>query len=205
VPRQVDHEARREEIADVAAALIARHGPANVSLRTLAAATGGSTTAVTHYFADRGELLQHAFRAALRHAETRVEAIGEAGSRVRDPLRATCEAVMPLDDQRRQDWQTWLGFHGVAASDPVLAEMQSRRTREFRRLLKQAIAAEQARGTIDPGLDAAAESRELLALVQGIATQAAFDHDDWPPARQRASLTRALSALRGLGGREETS
>ncbi len=201
MPRQVDHDARRDEIADVAAAMIARHGPANVSLRALAAATGGSTTTVTHYFADRGELLQHAYRAALRHARTRVEAIEASGSRVRDPLRATCEAVMPLDDERRQDWQTWLAFHGVAASDPVLAELQSRRTREFRRLVGQAIAAEQARGTIDPALDHEAESRELLALVQGIATQAAFDHDDWPTARQRASLTRALNGLRS---REES-
>lgn len=179
----------------MAAALIARHGPANVSLRALAAAAGGSTTTVTHYFADRRELLQHAFRAALRHARMRVEAIGPDTN---DRLRATCEAVMPLDDQRRQDWQTWLAFHGVAASDPVLAELQSRRTREFRVLLGRAIAAEQARGTIDPALDADEESRELLALVQGIATQAAFDHDDWPPDRQRASLTRALTDLRRL-------
>jgi TetR/AcrR family transcriptional repressor of bet genes len=194
VPRQVDHEARRDEIADVAAALIANHGPEGVSLRSLAAASGGSTTSVTHYFADRREVLRHAYRAALRHASDRVEAIGPAEP---DRLRHTCEAVMPLDDARRQTWQTWLAFHGVAAADPVLADLQSRRTRDFRALLARLIADEQARGTVDPGLDPGAESRELLALVQGISTQAAFDPEDWPAARQRASLWRALDGLRG--------
>jgi AcrR family transcriptional regulator len=193
VPRHVDHDARREEIADVAAALIAAHGPANVSVRSLAAAAGGSTSAVTHYFADRRELLQHAYRAAIRHARARIDAIADDEP---DRLRAFCEAVLPLDEDRRRDWQTWVAFHGAAVGDPVLAEMQRWRVTAFREMLTEVIVAEQATGALDPALDPVDEGRHLLALVHGIASEAAFDADDWPAERQHALLDRALCQLR---------
>ena len=196
MPRQVDHDARRLEIAEIAAALIARHGPEGASLRALAAAAGWSTTAVTHYFANKRELLQHAYRAATGHAAIRVAAVSPRAS---DRLRAYCEAVMPLDDERRQDCQTWLAFMGAAVGDPVLAAMQRRRVAGFRELLVATIAAEQADGCLKPELDASSEARELLALVHGIAFEAAFDARDWPPARQRAVLLRALGQLRERG------
>jgi AcrR family transcriptional regulator len=193
VPRHVDHDARREEIADVAAALIAAHGPANVSVRSLAAATGGSTSAVTHYFADRRELLRHVYRAAIRHARARIDAIADDEP---DRLRAFCEAVLPLDEDRRRDWQTWVAFHGAAVGDPVLAEMQRWRVTAFREMLAEELVAAQANGALDAALDPAAEARHLLALVHGIASEAAFDADDWPAQRQLALLDRALGQLR---------
>jgi AcrR family transcriptional regulator len=190
LPRYVDHDARRLHIAELAATLIARHGPDGVSLRSLAAAAGWSTTAVTHYFADKRELLQYAYRAATRHAEARVAAVAPD---VADRLLAYCEAVLPLDRERRQDWQTWLAFFGAAVGDPVLAAMQRRRVQAFRRLLAETLAAERD-GELGDGDEARA--RELLALIHGIATEAAFDVSDWPPARQRAVLARALERLR---------
>ena len=193
MPRQVDHDARRHEIAEIAAALIAQRGPDGASLRSLAAEAGWSTTAVTHYFADKRELLQHAYRAAVRHAEARVAAI--PGDHP-DPLRACVEAVLPLDPPRRQDWQTWLAFFGAAVGDPVLIAMQRRRVTGFRRTLENLIAAEQAAGCLQPDLDAELEARELLGLVHGIGTEAAFDSRDWPPSRQLEILDRALDRMR---------
>ena len=202
MPRHVDHDARRLEIAEIAAALIASHGPDGASLRALAAAAGWSTTAVTHYFANKRELLQHAYRAATRHAAIRVAAVSPRAS---DPLRSSCEAVLPLDAERRQDCQTWLAFMGAAVGDPVLAAMQRRRVAGFRELLAATIAAEQADGRLDPQLDAESEARDLLALVHGISFEAAFDAKDWSPARQRAVLLRALGRLRARALEEVAS
>jgi len=202
MPRHVDHDARRLEIAEIAATLIAAHGPDGASLRALAAAAGWSTTAVTHYFANKRELLQHAYRAATRHAAIRVAAVSPRAS---DPLRSCCEAVLPLDAERRQDCQTWLAFMGAAVGDPVLAAMQRRRVLGFRELLAETIAAEQADGRLDPQLDAESEARDLLALVHGISFEAAFDAKDWSPARQRAVLLRALGRLRARALEEVAS
>jgi AcrR family transcriptional regulator len=193
MPRQVDHDARRHHIAEIAAKLIARRGPDGASLRSLATEAGWSTTAVTHYFADKRELLQHAYRAALLHAQARLVAIPDDHP---DPLRASCEAVLPLDRPRRQDWQTWLAFFGAAVGDPSLAAMQRRRVKAFRDHLASIISAEQRAGRFPSGLDVALTARELLAVVHGIGSEAAFDSRDWPPARQLEILDRALARVR---------
>jgi AcrR family transcriptional regulator len=175
MPRVVDHEARRAEVAAVAAELIARRGLDGVSVRDVAAAGGYSTTVVTHYFAGKRELLLHAYRSAGTATEKRLPKQGD--------LLAICEAILPLDEPRRLTWQTWFAFWGAAIADPELAAMQRRRLLWFRDLL----AAE-----LDGDHEAA---RELLVLVRGIAAEAVFDPDDWPPERQRELAERTIQRL----------
>ncbi len=230
MPRRVDHDDRRAEIAELAAALIAEHGPDALSLRSLAAAAGSSTTAVTHYFASKKELLLHAYRAAVGRARARVAAIpaGEV-----DELRACLEAVLPIDTARRQDWRTWLAFFGAAVGDEELSSLQRRRVAEFRRALRGIIEAQwqneaapgpsgavretvpgspaaarkriqaqpqqpssAGRAVGDRGAEAERQARLLLALVHGIATEAAFDPEDWPAERQLAMIEEQLQSIR---------
>lgn len=180
MPRVVDHQARRAEVAAIAADLIARRGIDRVSLRDVAAAGGYSTTVVTHYFASKRELLQHAYRSAGTDTEARLAGIGPAGDR----LLAICEAILPLDEPRRRTWQIWFAFFGAAIADEELAAMQRRRVQHFRELLT---------AELDGDHDAA---RELLVLVRGIATEAVFDLEDWPPERQRQQVEHAIARLR---------
>ena len=55
--RSVDHEQRRLRIAEFAINLIAAEGLSAATVRRIAADAGFSTTAITHYFADKQELL----------------------------------------------------------------------------------------------------------------------------------------------------
>jgi AcrR family transcriptional regulator len=180
MPRVVDHEARRAEVAAVAADLIARRGLDGVSVRDVAAAGGYSTTVVTHYFAGKRELLRHAYRSAGTATEERLAAVDRRGG---DRLLAVCEAILPLDEPRRRTWQTWFAFFGAAIADEELAAMQRRRLLWFRELLAREL-----------GDDDAA--RELLVVVRGIAAEAVFDPDDWPPERQRALVEQTIERLR---------
>ena len=175
MPKLVDHEARRAEVAAVAADLIARRGLDGVSVRDVAAAGGYSTTVVTHYFASKRELLLHAYRSAGTATEARLP---EQGG-----LLATCEAILPLDEPRRLTWQTWFAFWAAAVADEELAAMQRRRLLWFRELLAREL----------DGDDEAA--RELLVIVRGIAAEAVFDPDDWPPERQRELAWRTIQRL----------
>jgi|SRR5919197_3759168 AcrR family transcriptional regulator len=180
MPRVVDHEARRAEVAAVAADLIARRGLDGVSVRDVAAAGGYSTTVVTHYFDSKRELLLHAYRSAGRATEERLAAID---AREEDRLLAICEAILPLDEPRRLTWQTWFAFWGAAIADQELAAMQRRRLLWFRDLLARELA------------DDDEAARELLVLVRGIAAEAVFDPDDWPPERQRELARRTIERL----------
>lgn len=193
MPRTVDHDARRTEVAAIAARLIAERGVDGVSLRDIAAAAGSSTTVITHYFESKRELLIHAYRAAVQETARRVAAIDAEGG---DVLRGHCEVVLPLDDDRRATWRTWFAFFGAAIGNPDLAALQQREVRQYRRLLTNDLAAEQAAGTIAAGADPEREARRLLALLHGIASEAIFDPADWPPSLQRSLVGAALERLR---------
>ena len=70
MPKVVDIAERRNELAAAAAQLIARSGVGAATLREVAAEAGWTTGALTHYFADKRELLRFTFASSLaeRHA-----------------------------------------------------------------------------------------------------------------------------------------
>ena len=61
MPKVVDIQERRAELAAAAAQLIARAGVGAATLRDVAAEAGWTTGALTHYFADKRELLLFTF------------------------------------------------------------------------------------------------------------------------------------------------
>lgn len=193
MPIVVDHEQRRREVAEIAADLIAKLGVERVTVREVAAAAGCSTTVVSHYFRDKRELQLMAYRIATLRARRRIEA--ELALDGPDRLQRCIEAMLPLDEPRRRDWHVWFAFWGVAVSDPQFAAEQKLRARYSRelveRLLLAAPRAPESRGA--PTSAQAAES--LVAFVVGIAGQALFDPDLWPPARQSAVLRAELRLL----------
>ncbi len=192
MPRQVDHDARRAEVAALAAALVADRG-IGVSVRDVAAEGGFSTTVVTHYFADKSDLLRHAYDSAVAAMTARIAAVGDDP----DPLRAHCATLLPLDEEGRRIWRTWLAFFGAAVGDAELAALQRRRVRRQRTALASLVGADAA---VAAGTDTADAARTLLALVHGIASEAAFDPEDWPAARQLAPIDDTLTRLRGRAG-----
>ncbi len=68
VARTVDHNLRRDEVATLATALIARGGIDAATVRDIAAAGGYSTKVVSRYFSDKRELLLLVYRAAAERA-----------------------------------------------------------------------------------------------------------------------------------------
>ena len=70
MPKVVDIAERRSELAAAAAQLIARSGVGAATIREVAAEAGWTTGALTHYFADKRELLLFTFASSLaeRHA-----------------------------------------------------------------------------------------------------------------------------------------
>ena len=187
MPRIVDREERRRTVADVAAQLVADGGVDAVTVRDVAAKAGTSTAIVSHYFRDKQELLMFTFAEMAGRARARVEA-----ALAQDPsdLFGLCEALSPLDEDRRREWRVWIAFWGAATGDPDLAEQQRLRVAATRATIADAVL--KAR----PGTtraQAANDARRILALVTGMAAQAVFDRNDWPPARQRRLLRTELS------------
>ena len=130
MPKVVDSAERRAELAAAAAQLIARAGVGAATLRDVAAEAGWTTGALTHYFADKRELLLFTFRSSLaqRHAAREARDPG----RPEEALLRSLEGALPLDDDGRRHWMVTVAFCAQAAGDDELSRAQRDAYRDFR-------------------------------------------------------------------------
>ena len=187
MPRVVNHEERREEIAEAAWRVIEREGLAGADLREIAREAGHTTGVITHYFRDKRELMTFAFGLLVDRSTARMaRASAEAG------LLEALAQILPLDEERRRETAVWLALVSASLTDPQLAEglrLRYRQAREamlpvFRTALEEV-----------PGEDPEDIGDELLAVVDGITVDALSDPERYPPGRQLVLLRRALVRL----------
>jgi AcrR family transcriptional regulator len=181
VPKIVDHEERRRELAAAVWRVICSRGPDAVTIRDVAAEAGWSSGALRHYLPTREELLVLAFRLAGERAAERIRAAGDA------PLAELLEQAMPLDEERRQEALIWFAFVGLAPSDPALAA-------ELERWYERVLDWLASRLT---GRDRRSRASALFAAVDGITVQALAMPAAMTPARQRAALRLHVRAILG--------
>jgi DNA-binding transcriptional regulator YbjK len=192
MPRIVDHEARRQHVAEQAVGVVCRDGIDALTTRSVAAASGYSTAVVSHYFAGMDDLLLATFTFASNRARARfVGTVSTAPSHQR--LQRGLESLLAIGDDARAEWTVFLAFWGKAIALPALAEEQAARVRS---------AADRVGGLIheQPGVrmsraQCASAARQLLVAVQGISTYAVFDPEDWVPERQRRMLRQQVAMV----------
>lgn len=188
MPKFVDVEQRRADITDAAARLIARAGVGAATIRDVAAEAGLTTGSVTHYFADKRELLLHTFHASLDGRRSRRAIVSD------DPtaaLRATLEGALPVDEDRRRHWMVSVAFCAQAAGDDELAKAQRDAYREFHAYVTEQVE----RSGLATDRRAATVAEHLITQVDGVAIQALFDPGSWPVDRQLDTLDAALRTV----------
>jgi AcrR family transcriptional regulator len=192
VPKHVDHDQRRRDVASVAAHLVAVHGRRALTVRNVADAAGYSTTVVSHYFDDLADLLRETYRLAGARARGRVEAVLSA-----DPgdLRGLIEAVLPLDAEREADWRIWLSFWSEALSSPAFADEQRAGTRSTTDRIASCLRHLADQGALDAGIDIERTADRLSAMIPGIASEAVFDPSTWTAELQRRVVADELAAI----------
>ena len=188
MPKVVDVEARREELAAAATRVIARSGVGAASMREVAAEAGWTTGTLVHYFRNKRELLQFTLEASLDQRRARRSDRDLLAPD--DALREALLGALPLDEQSRAHWLVTVAFCSHAGDDPELARIQRDAYRDFRRNVTDLVVAA---GRADNHA-AKVEAERLIAAVDGVALQALFDTASWPPDRQLAALDAALTA-----------
>jgi AcrR family transcriptional regulator len=179
VPKLVDHEERRAELAGAVWRLVMREGIDAASVRRVAAEAGWSAGSLRHYFETQSQLLRFAMELVVQRVSERVQALGDGA----EP-RALLHQVLPLDDERRAEMQVWLAFTMQSLVDPELGELRDAAHAALRGLCARAVGEE----------GAAAES--LHALVDGLALHAVLAPGVTTPARQAELLDAYLSGVR---------
>ena len=107
MPKIVDHDQRRTEIAAAAARAIDEQGLDKVRLVDVARRASCTTGAVSHYFQDKdavlGAALEHVLGGLVSHSPNR-EAWPDSGDPVADFLTGLTQ-ILPLDESRRRCWR----------------------------------------------------------------------------------------------------
>ncbi|MFI9597115.1 TetR/AcrR family transcriptional regulator [Nonomuraea sp. NPDC052265] len=165
MPKQVDHAARRAEIAHAALRLCARDGLTGVSIGRVAQEAGVSKGLVQHYFPAKADLLRASAYLLRQEIERHVRAALLDAVSPADILRRTLLAVVELGTRAPVLLLAGHAFLATAVSDPDVRELY----RAGGDMVHREIAALVAATAPEPGIDAGAEAHVLLRLARGLA------------------------------------
>lgn len=124
MPKRVDHEQRRREIADALVRCARRRGLHATGFREVAAEAGVSVNLVQHYFGTKENLLLGGLRrVAERAAERTYARLAElpADTTPRDRLEAGLRQLLPTDPIGRDLYVVHAAYGSLALTDPRLA------------------------------------------------------------------------------------
>jgi len=169
----VDHDVRRQEIADVALDLIAREGLEATTLNRIAKEMGASIRVITHYYRDKDTLLLWVYRTMTEQSQRH---IAEAMERDPDDLAGVLMALSCGDDETLKRWRVYVAFWDKAARSPAFAQAQRKGSDEALDLVSAII-----RRLSGARRDPRQAATELIALVYGISVQRILDPASWTP------------------------
>ena len=196
MPKVVDHEERRADLAAAVWRLASRDGLEAITVRRVAEEAGWSTGALVHYFADKEELLLFAFRTAADRVGRRLAELDEHETEPLARARAQLLQGLPLDRDRQDEVRVWFSFLGLALTRPALARAQRVAYRAWRDRIRDRLLEAQKAGQIRPDVDCATEAAALVGLVDGLAVQATFEPRVLSASRQVELVDARLNELR---------
>ena len=175
MPKRVDHEERRRQIADALLRTAAARGLHATGMREVAAEAGVSLRLVQYYFGTKEELLlaamQHLAAQFAERAMARISRLKETDGPVnpRDVIAAILTEALPADDERRTFTVLYTAYFALSLTEPALAiaPLARNSTAVIDVVAAQLRAAQAAGGTpacLDPGLEAVS----LLAMSAGL-------------------------------------
>jgi AcrR family transcriptional regulator len=174
MPKLVDHEQRRRQIAEALLRVAGARGLHQAGLREVAAEAGMSVRLIQYYFGTKEQLLlyatQHLAVALADRAKARIAAVGpDAGPRA--IIEAILAEALPDDEDSRAFNVIWTSYLALSLTDPAL---------DMGPLIKDSdvvidvvaaqLRAAQDGGRMPLGLDADLEATSLVALSAGLGT-----------------------------------
>jgi AcrR family transcriptional regulator len=170
MPKEVDHTARRRELADAACRVIARNGLSGTTLAHVADESGWSIGSIRYYFPNKDELVASALWRVGERIDERITQRTAGGMTMND-LRTAAIELLPLDADRREMSLVQLAFLAHAAVVPELAEAAEGAAQRLQEPLAARIAYAVRAGELPAHLDAEDEAERLRVLLDGLRLQ----------------------------------
>lgn len=193
MPKRVDPDVRREQVADAVIDEIAAHGIRSVTLARIAARTGLAIGSIRHYFGDTvREVMRFTLGVLMQRVTRRDTTMSD------DPVTRIADVITfaaPTSEQERRENIALVEYRVMARTDPELAADIAATSlagaEVVRSLLREALA--------DRAIDEEALHREallLFALIEGFSFSSALFSAPLHETDVRAVVTATLQRLR---------
>jgi AcrR family transcriptional regulator len=175
VPKLVDHEERRRQIAAALLRVAAARGLHQTGLREVAAEAGLSVRLIQYYFGTKEQLLLYATQYLAAQLSDRVRAriaaVGGASAGPRAIIEAILAEALPDDEDSREFNVIWTSYLALSLTDPGLAMGPLARGSDVViDVIAAQLRAAQKAGQMPAGLDPGLEATSLVALSAGLGT-----------------------------------
>jgi AcrR family transcriptional regulator len=190
MPKIVDHDLRRDEIALVACRVVAEHGFGRATIVRIAREAGYTTGMIAHYFDSKHDIIVAALRLILRRIEERL-------ARPAPTLLALLTESLPIDDQRYIECAFWTAFWGHVSADKRLKRINTWVHKEYMRLFERCLAQSWPEWSTWSGTVRDQVLRSVVTFINGITASAVVSRADWPAERQIEQLRLQLNLLHG--------
>ena len=195
MPKIVDHDDRRADIARAAGRVLVRKGIESLTLRDIAREANCSPGILAHYFRDRTEILAHALEYFSESSrERQLQALSEA-----ENLEDSVVRELPSESKQAGDeWVTRFQLWARSATNPEWAAVQAKVLEEQRELICALLSGR--------GYGATERERHLLAdlliaLSIGLCVCNYFDPPGFDAAKVR-KIIRHVTADSQTGSRQ---
>jgi AcrR family transcriptional regulator len=147
MPRVVDHEARRHELAEAAWRAIVKYGLDGTTTRLIAKESGYSNGVLAHYFESKDEILLEALRISHDGVDKRIRDAVEDKEGL-DALRTFCIEVLPVSEQPARETHLEMSMWSRALVNEELRSVQRSESSRWRRLMEGLIVDAQRSGEL---------------------------------------------------------
>jgi AcrR family transcriptional regulator len=167
MPKQVDHDARREELVAAAIKLISKNKTAEVSLNDVAKQAGWSRGALNHYVDSKDDLVAMLFSHYTNLSRPRHQKILQRHKGL-DAFRHILYESLATDIDRLTGWIVWFRFCEGIKGNPVIEKHVQTRNELLRKFYTELLEAAKRLGDIPADIDTQQMAAGAAILIDGI-------------------------------------
>jgi AcrR family transcriptional regulator len=195
MPKIVDHEERRDHIADAATQVIIRVGFDNLTMREIATEAGYAHGAIARYFPDKRSVLTAAFVRLYTLANDRIHARIE-GVRGLEALELMCREILPYSPNGPLYAKVVIAFWDHASQDEEVTRIHRVNNLHWRDLFRQCLREAREDGELADHVDIETAVNEISSRNAGWQMISVLMPDSAGDGRLNDALDALLSTLR---------
>ncbi|ACL77149.1 MULTISPECIES: TetR/AcrR family transcriptional regulator [Bacillota] len=194
MPKIVDHDEKRKQIAEAAWNIIRKEGVEKASIRRVAAEAGMSSGALRHYFSTQDEMLLFIMNYYLEEGKKR----SQNKEWSENPVQAVEEVLLelvPIDEEKKIETSVWWILALRSLTSDTIKDKKDEMTDGTYELANSMIEILALKGVLSDSMNAELEKSRLTALIEGLSIHALLRPDVYSPEKVKEVIRYHLETL----------